>query len=152
MEDAMNLKSIKNYRAVNDRISTGGQPTSEQLVEIADAGVTRIVNIATENKEGFDEALLANELGITYSYIPVDWSEPTDEDLTRFMDVLDDAKDERVFIHCAANYRAIAFYALYGSVRLGWDSDTVDAFIVETWNPDKYPVWRSFIDKIVGRG
>ena len=43
----MSTADIYNYRQVNDRISTGGQPTEDQLRSAAAEGFTTIINLAT---------------------------------------------------------------------------------------------------------
>ena len=144
----MSVESIKNYRYVSDKIATGGQPTRAQLEALAVAGFEHIINLATGNEENYDEKRVAADANLEYTAIPVDWSGPTREDFACFAETLDRGSSEKMFIHCAANYRVTGFFGLYGMARLGWKSDKVEAFIAETWNPEEYPVWRRFIDEM----
>ena len=65
-----------------------------------------------------DEAGSVAALGLAYHHIPVDFNAPQAEDLLRFFAVMDGAQDQKVFVHCAANYRVSSFVALYGEARL----------------------------------
>jgi protein tyrosine phosphatase (PTP) superfamily phosphohydrolase (DUF442 family) len=47
----MSTADIYNYRQVNDRISTGGQPTEEQLRSAAEEGFTTVINLALINSD-----------------------------------------------------------------------------------------------------
>ena len=51
------------------------------------------------------------------------------------------AKDERVFVHCAANYRVTAVFGYYAMRNLGWTEAQWDAFITDVWNISEFPVW-----------
>jgi hypothetical protein len=49
-----------------------------------------------------------------------------------------------VFVHCAANFRASAFMAVYGELRLGWDRARADRHARTFWEPN--PTWQRLID------
>ncbi|WP_374687765.1 protein tyrosine phosphatase family protein, partial [Promineifilum sp.] len=110
----MSTEGIFNYVKVNDRLSTAGQPTEEQLRDLAADGFTAIINLVPVNPPytPADEAGLARELGMAYHYIPVDWNNPTDEDFAAFERAMAAAAGDKTLIHCAANFRVTAFYAL----------------------------------------
>ena len=57
---------------------------------------------------------------------------------------MDSAPGAKVFLHCAANYRASSFAALYAVRRLGWDRARAESFGARVWVPN--PVWRAFLD------
>ena len=63
--------------------------------------------------------------------------------MRRFFEVMDGARDQRVFVHCAANYRVSSFVALYGEARFGWSPDQGDAHIRRIWEPNE--TWVRFI-------
>jgi len=77
----MSTEAIYNYRKVNDRIITGGQPQEAQLQSAAEEGYTVIINLATSGRSSLpDEAGLVRSLGMTYHHIPVDWNNPQESD------------------------------------------------------------------------
>jgi len=143
----MSTEAIFNYVKVDDRLSTAGQPTEDQLRDLAADGFTAIINLAPVNPPYTpeDEAGLARELGLAYHYIPVDWNNPTDEDFAAFERAMDATAGEKTLIHCAANFRVTAFYALYAQKHLGWPAERAGAFRDAIWAGSDYPVWEAFI-------
>ena len=143
----MSTNDIYNYRSVNDRISTGGQPTREQLRSAADEGFTTVVNLATGDA-GFsldDEAGLARTLGMAYHHIPVAWENPQESDFAAFEAVLQASPADKILIHCAANFRVTAFYSLYALKHLGWTEAQAGEFRASIWGGSDYPIWEKFI-------
>jgi uncharacterized protein (TIGR01244 family) len=143
----MSVEAIFNYLEVNDRLSTAGQPTEEQLRDIAAAGFMAIINLAPVNPPytPADEAGLAQSLGMTYVYIPVDWGDPTDSDFAAFEAAMGQLAAEKMLIHCAANFRVTAFYSLYAQKHLGWSEEQAEAFRAQIWAGSDYPIWGKFI-------
>ena len=115
----MSTDSIYNFIRVNERILTGGQPTAEQLRAAAEEGIQAVINLATYNPEHSleNEQGLVQSLGMAYYPIPVIWDQPKEADFEAFEAALDALGDQKVLIHCAANYRVTAFYSLYGPFR-----------------------------------
>ena len=64
-------EAIYNWRRLDDRITTSGQPTEQQLADIRALGVRHIVNLGlhTHEKALPDEAASVARLGMTYKYI-----------------------------------------------------------------------------------
>ncbi len=143
----MSTKDIKNYKQVDDRTITGGQPTEDQIRSVAEDGFQVVVNLATEDPRYSlkNEGGLVQSLGMAYHHIPVDWSRPRKEDLDEFEDLMKELEGQTVLIHCAANYRVTAFYALYGMRALGWPREQAQAFIASMWEPERFPAWPEFI-------
>ena len=146
----MSTSDIYNYIQVSDRISTGGQPTADQLRAVATDGFTMVVNLATISSENVleNEAGLVGALGMTYHHIPVDWDYPKESDFTAFENLLVQFPDSKILIHCAANFRVTAFYSLYAQRHLGWSMAQAEAFRGQIWQGSNYPVWEQFIARI----
>ncbi len=143
----MSTEDIFNYRRVNDQISTGGQPTEDQLRSAAAEGYATIVNLATldPDRSLIDEAGLVSALGMRYHHIPVDWGNPQASDFAAFERVMQDHPEDKMLIHCAANFRVTAFYALYAMKHLGWTEAQADEFRASIWAGSHYPIWEKFI-------
>ena len=141
----MPLDDIKNFIAVSDRLGTAGQPSEAQLRDVADAGFDVVVNLGLLDPRYClaDEAGTVGGLGLAYHHIPVDFNAPQPADLRRFLDVMDAARDSKVFVHCAANYRVSSFVALYNEARLGWSPQQSDAHMRRIWEPNE--TWTRFI-------
>ena len=84
-------ETIYNWRRLDDRITTSGQPTEQQLADIRALGVRHIVNLGlhTHEKALPDEAASVAGLGMTYIHIPVNFQNPTDQDFNQFCAVME---------------------------------------------------------------
>ena len=143
----MSVEEIKNFIQVNERLGTGGQPTEDQVRDVAGAGYEAVVNLGLLG-QGYslpDEAGLVQSLGLGYRHIPVDFQGPTQDDFDAFVGAMDEVGGKAVFVHCAANYRVACFVGLYGEARLGWTREQADTHIARIWQPDE--IWSPFIDE-----
>ena len=140
-------EGIYNWRRLDDRITTSGQPTEPQLAEIQALGVRHVVNLGlhTHEKALPDEAASLARLGMRYTHIPVDFQNPTEQDFQQFCAVLSDLKDVPVHVHCIANYRVSAFFYRYRRDVLGMDEATARAEMEDVWHPEG--VWAAFVAK-----
>ena len=146
----MSTADIYNYRKVNDQISTGGQPTEEQLRAAAAEGFTTVINLATidPDRSLADEGGLVRSLGMTYHHIPVAWGDPQESDWTAFEAAMQANLADKTLIHCAANFRVTAFYSLYAMKHLGWTETQADEFRASIWSGSDYPIWEKFIGEM----
>ncbi len=144
----MSTQEIYNYRRVTDQISTGGQPSEEQLRAAAAEGFKTVINLATINPRYSleDEAGLVRSLDMTYHHIPVEWEHPQASDLATFETVVQDLPEGKTLIHCAANFRVTAFYSLYAMKHLDWSEAQAAEFRASIWEGSDYPIWEKFID------
>jgi len=63
-----------------------------------------------------------------------------------FFTAMDEHKQEKVLVHCQANYRASSFIMLYRVLRLGWKEEDAIPIMERMRNPEDFPVWQKFID------
>jgi len=141
----MPLDDITNFVAVSEQLGTAGQPSEEQLREVADAGFEVVVNLGLLDPRYClaDEAGLVASLGMEYRHIAVPFDAPTMEHLDEFIATMDAWSDRRVFVHCAANWRVSSFMSLYAELRLGWTRARADAHARELW--DMNECWERFL-------
>lgn len=144
------LASVRNFRRLDALISTGGQPTEAQFQTIAVEGTRAVINLAlpTSTYALSDERAVVTGLGMDYLAIPVVFEAPTAEDFARFCAELEARREQKVFIHCALNYRASAFMALYRMRRLGWSREAALTELLQVWEPDD--VWSRFLKDPAG--
>jgi uncharacterized protein (TIGR01244 family) len=145
----MGTPGIYNYRSVDERFATGGQPTEEQLKAAAAEGFKTVINLATLDPRYSlkDEGGLADSLGMKYHHIPVPWEQPSDADFARFEQAMQAAGEGKTLVHCAANFRATAFYSLYAMKHLGWSPARAEEFRASIWRGSKFPVWDEFVSR-----
>jgi len=138
-------KGIYNWYRLDDRITTSGQPTEQQLAEIRALGVTNIVNLGlhTHEKALPDEAASVAQLDMTYIHIPVDFQNPTEQDFEEFCTVMEQLKDVPVHVHCIANARVSAFFYRYRRDVLGMDETQARVEMEAVWRPKG--VWAEFV-------
>src|SRR5215813_485976 len=104
---------IGNFFRVNAQVSTGGQPTREQLATLTAEGVRGIVNLREPEEHNVEEeATLARHLGLRYVNIPVKTAAPKDEQVEAFLKATNDPKVFPLFIHCASGNRVGAFWMI----------------------------------------
>jgi protein tyrosine phosphatase (PTP) superfamily phosphohydrolase (DUF442 family) len=144
----MALTDIYNFIQISDILATSGQPTEAQMSEIAAAGYRVVVNLALPASDNAlkDEAATVRALGMDYRTIPVIWEAPKLSDFEQFIPQMDSLAGQKVFVHCAANYRVSMFTALYAEKRWGWTRAQADAHIRRIWEPDE--VWARFIEDV----
>jgi protein tyrosine phosphatase (PTP) superfamily phosphohydrolase (DUF442 family) len=143
-------EDIYNWRRLDDRITTSGQPTETQLADIQALGVAHVVNLAlhTHEKALPDEAKSVRSLGMTYTHIPVDFQNPTEQDFQQFCAVMDQFKDAPLHVHCIANYRVSAFFYRYRRDVLRWDDAKARADMDAISHPEG--VWAGFVSRYSG--
>ena len=145
---------LRNFRQLTPTFATSGQPKEEDLKAIADAGYEVVINLALHNDPRYslvDEAGTVASLKMTYIHIPVQFDNPTVENMNAFFNAVDQHKDRKLWVHCAANYRVTAFVGLYRVMREGWERDCAFELMNSVWAPKDYPAafqaWTVFIER-----
>src|SRR3954463_11372947 len=131
-------EDLYNWRRLDRRLTTSGQPTEAQLAAIAALGVDCVVNLGlhTHPKALPDETASVAALGMAYIHQPVDFQNPTAEDLARFCNLMDGLQGRTVHVHCIANWRVSAFLYRWRIDRLGWDKARARADLDAIWTPE----------------
>ena len=148
----MDITQARNFRTVNERLFTSGQPTESQLASARAAGVEVVINLALHDDPRYslrDETGTVESLGMTYVHIPVQFGAPTEADLLAFFAAVDAHRGRRLLVHCGANYRVSAFLGLYNMLKLGQSRDEAFALMDSVWKPN--PVWTQFIEDMLSR-
>src|SRR5713226_5765453 len=140
-------ETIYNWRRLDDRITTSGQPTEPQLADLRALGIRHIINLGLHSHEKAlpDEAASVSRLGMTYIHIPVDFQNPTDGDFAQFCSAMEQLKEVPVHVHCIANYRVSAFFYRYRRDVLGMDEAEARADMEDVWHPEG--VWATFVGR-----
>jgi uncharacterized protein (TIGR01244 family) len=135
---------ILNWRRLDERITTSGQPNEAQLAAVAALGVN-VINLALHTHERAlpDEAATVAALGMSYVHIPVEFDAPTEADYQRFRTAMAEAGDALVHVHCIVNARVTAFFYRYQTEVLGLPEADARAMLESVWRPGG--VWASFI-------
>jgi protein tyrosine phosphatase (PTP) superfamily phosphohydrolase (DUF442 family) len=145
------LSEILNFLQICERVGTGGQPTAEQFSDIEAAGYKVVVNLAMPDSTNAlpNEVELVREQGMEYVHIPVVWEDPRDVDLDRFFEVMALYRDQKVFVHCALNWRVSSFVYLFRVTQQGVPMEVAVESLGKIWKPNL--IWQRFIDRSLAR-
>lgn len=146
----MSIDNSYNFKRVNALITTSGIVGPNRLKDLGPERYDIVINLLPEESEYAveNEQQIVEEQGIKYIYIPVDFKNPALAKYDQFVSTLDEAKERKVHIHCAANYRVSVFYALYAESRQMWNRTEAQEFIHDLWQPEEYRGWPQFIAKV----
>jgi protein tyrosine phosphatase (PTP) superfamily phosphohydrolase (DUF442 family) len=140
------MNSIYNFHEVSDQLACSGQPTADQLKQLAAENYKVIINLGLPNTKYSlpDEAASVKAADMDYCHIPVVFEDPKVSELADFIKFMQSQDDQKTLVHCAANYRASAFTGLYLFAMDKLDEKQMRSFIEDVWKPDA--VWQQFID------
>jgi len=143
---AMPIEAITNYIQVSDRLASSGQPEEHQFRYIAKAKYRLIINLAMPNSENAipEEGYIVAALRMTYVHIPVPFEAPNVDHLKAFIRVMTAFSDQRVWVHCALNYRVSAFLYQYKRLVEGVTEEEAAAVMLRSWEPNE--VWQRFME------
>ncbi|MEE9310257.1 MAG: protein tyrosine phosphatase family protein [Cocleimonas sp.] len=129
---------------INERIYTSGQPSPLQFTEIAEASFTSVINLAMPDSTNAlpDEGGFVTEAGMNYFHMPVPFEAPTRKHLSLFLKLMKTLEKDKIWVHCALNWRVSAFMYHYQKNTLKLPDDERVAML-ESWEPDE--VWQDFL-------
>lgn len=139
------LAHILNWRRVDAKITLSGQPTEQQLRDLHQSGVRRIINLGPHDNDGAlqDEATSVANLAMDYTYIPVDFDAPTNADYDHFRAALADAAGTKTHIHCIYNARVTAFMTRLAADGHGEGITNAHKRMDSIWRPGR--AWAIFL-------
>ncbi len=139
----------QNFIAISEQLATSGQPSPEQLQQLAVDGYRLVINLAPPDVYGSlpDEGYIVSSNGISYVNIPVDWDIPRPEDFQLFSDILSGSDGRRTLVHCQTNKRASLFTFLYRVIHEGASQDEAIEAVHQVWLPDAH--WQTFIRTVL---
>jgi protein tyrosine phosphatase (PTP) superfamily phosphohydrolase (DUF442 family) len=137
---------IRNFYKVDELLACAGQPGEAALKQMAAEGYQVVVNLGLLNTVYAlpDEAATVAALGMEYYHIPVVFDKPQLSELNDFIDFMTKHRQQKIMVHCAANYRASVFTGLYllSAGRLD-EAELID-FVDDAWQMDE--VWKGFLE------
>jgi protein tyrosine phosphatase (PTP) superfamily phosphohydrolase (DUF442 family) len=139
------MNKILNYVKINELIATSGQLKIAEFEFVANEGFEVIINLAKHNSSNAieNEDKIVSELNMTYIHIPVDFENPKLSDLKLFINILQSLETNKVWIHCAKNYRVSAFMYVYHKYVLHTPFEEINLSIFDIWQPSL--VWQELM-------
>lgn len=139
-----------NYSKIDKFVSRSAQPQKEDFVWLKDQGITDVINFRTMYATGinFDEEQELLKLGINYHNIPSITNTPLNENVEKFLKLVDSIinKGGKVHIHCKAGADRTGMYSfIYKGVKgLGTIIENEKEWISKGHNTELYPDLRNW--------
>jgi protein tyrosine phosphatase (PTP) superfamily phosphohydrolase (DUF442 family) len=116
----LRLEGVPKFAEVTDRLYRGGQPSHKGFESLARFGINIIVDAGQSEKN----RKLAEKLGMRYISIPWICLFPKDEVFARFLKVVEENPDKKIFVHCRfGDARTGMMIASYRMKVQGWTAD-----------------------------
>ncbi len=143
------LSDILNFLPLDPDLACAGQPGPGDFQALADEGFVAVLNLATAASTGHlpEEPELCARAGMDFHWIPVPWDSPQVAHYLRFQDWLDANRERKVLVHCAKNWRATVFCALYRILREGVSRRVAWDDVLEVWEPN--PTWNALFEAVL---
>jgi protein tyrosine phosphatase (PTP) superfamily phosphohydrolase (DUF442 family) len=115
--------NIQNYYQYNDSLSSGAQPTAEQIAALKHEGFEAVVNISPASTRNAirDEAQVVESLQMDYIHFPVDCSNLRPLHYQTFKGFMKGLEGKKVFVHCGGNIKSSNLLHMYHVLEKGMD-------------------------------
>ena len=145
MEADEELGQILAFRRLSPLLASAGQPEPADIAAIGRAGFKHLINLALPTSPGAlaNEAALAEQAGLRYLHLPIDFDAPEPERAARLFSELTELREQPVFVHCAKNMRVSALLSAYRMVLGGVPCQVARADLHAIWQPN--PTWRRYV-------
>jgi tyrosine-protein phosphatase SIW14 len=118
----LNGTGIPRFGQVSENLYRGGQPSAEGLQELKRMGVRVIVDLRGSPSQ--TERDVVTKLGMDYVSIPSHCPFPRDKPWARFLEVMQENRSKKVFVHCRlGDDRTGLAVATYRIADEGWSAD-----------------------------
>jgi len=137
---------ILNFAKVSDALYRGGHPSAEGFAKLKGRGVRTVVSLRTFNVH----RSRLQGLGLRYVHISFKAGHAEDEDVVRFLKVMEDPANHPVFVHCKwGTDRGGMMAAVYCIVVQGWPKDRAIAEMrAMGYEEDKWPQMRDYLERL----
>ena len=127
------------------------QPQPEDFRQAQQGGVKTVLNLRLpEEKSGFDEAKLINELGIAYYNVGYNGPDMlTDKVINHVRDLLNDPANKPLLVHCSSANRVGAIWLAHRVIdgNLGYNEALQEAKIVGLKSPAYEQKVKNYIER-----
>ncbi len=117
----LHAKGIPNFGEVTPKLYRGGVPNDAGLESLKKLGINVVVDMRGNNK---NEEATVTKLGMQYIAIPSHCPFPRDATYAKFLRVIRENPDKKVFVHCRlGDDRTGMAVAAYRMANEGWSPD-----------------------------
>ena len=117
----LKFRGVQKFGRVTPTLYRGAQPTKEGFANLRKLGINIVVDLRGNRSS---ERRLVNALGMTYVPLPWRCYSPHDEHFARFLALLRENPDKKVFVHCrVGDDRTGMDIAAYRMAEQGWTAE-----------------------------
>lgn len=115
---------IDNFGRINATYYRGEQPEGRDYGDLASLGIKTVIDLQADGQND-DEQARVEAAGMTFYRIPMTTHvEPTTEQVGRFLQIVNDAAQQPVYVHCkGGKHRTGVMTAVYRMEHDGWSSE-----------------------------
>lgn len=142
-------KGIASFRRLSPEIATAGQPTDADLKTLKEAGFETVLNLRPPEEGSLEEKAKVEVLGMTYVNIPITSGTITEEKVKQFSEVVRDASNKPLLIHCASANRVGALWYIHRMLKdaAGEEKSLAEARDIGLKSPALEQVVREYVEK-----
>lgn len=116
MNKVISFNIPEKYMQVSKHLSRSALPTVNQFKWLKSQGVTDVVDLTKPliEKKPFDEKSVVEHLGMKYHNIPIYTSSPKEEEVGKFLDIVESVSQNngKVHLHCMEGVDRTGLYTL----------------------------------------
>ena len=115
--------SIDNFGQISETYYRGAQPAGDDYAALAALGVKTVIDLQADGIAAEEQFVTAS--GMQFHRIPMTTRiPPTADQLTRFLELVNDPQNQPVYVHCAGGrHRTGVMTAAYRMTHDGWSPD-----------------------------
>jgi protein tyrosine/serine phosphatase len=115
---------VSNLGKVSETIYRGGAPSDHTLEKLAQSGIHTLVDLRMDGDGTVHEEEKAHALGMQYVHIPMGFSQPSFDKITKFLTVALSPDSGGVYVHCRQGAdRTGTLCAIYQRLVNGWSME-----------------------------
>ena len=117
------VAGVPNFGQVTPTLYRGAQPTTQGFENLSKMGIHIVVDLRDGNEGKYEEKVVT-KVGMQFVSIPWNCTQPKDAYFAKFVAVLRDNPDKKVFVHCHIGVdRTGMMIAAYRMSEQGWTAD-----------------------------
>jgi protein tyrosine phosphatase (PTP) superfamily phosphohydrolase (DUF442 family) len=114
------LTGVQNFGQVTTSLFRGAQPSDDGFSALAKMGVGIVVDLRGDSD---NERERVTKLGMEYVAIPSQCSHMTEEGIAKFLTILRDHPDKKVFVHCRQGVDRTGMMVAAYRISQGWTAE-----------------------------
>ena len=108
---------VLNYNRLRPFLATGGSIDLGKLETLREKGFQTIIDLRMPEEGTAEERAAVEAAGMTYVNLPIGKGAPTDDQIVRLTELLEDPDAAPILMHCASGNRVGTAWAIYRARR-----------------------------------